>query len=88
MFGAMGAAAGVVGVAATTGGAQAQYTDSDYGTWADPGGNGRAGTYTGLTDSDGGRWADPPGRGRWGSGLTDSDRGPITDRAYNGRRGF
>lgn len=89
LLGLAGAGAlGAAGLAATGGPAQAQVTDSDSGSFADPAGNGRGGVRTGLTDNDGGQWADPPGGGRWGSGLTDSDNGPITDSAGNGRRGW
>lgn len=92
--------AGTVAAASTVGliapeeaQAQSGCSDSDSGSYGDPGGNGRRcggrRRRTGCTDRDSGRYSDPAGNGRCRrvrrSGCTDSDTGRGSDPAGNGR---
>lgn len=92
------ATAGMMGAGTVTARAQG-YTDSDYGTNADPVGGGNPNAYTDSdygvgadainhgagtgTDQDYGTYADAINRGQ--NGVTDSDYGTYADPAGRGR---
>jgi len=91
------ATAGIIAtVGATEAEAQSGCSDSDSGSYGDPGGNGRRcrGNYgrrrTGCTDRDVGRGADGVGYGRRcgyrPAGCSDSDSGRYGDPSGRGRR--